>query len=73
MNLRRMFPSCSDLGLPDEMLWISIPLKSPFLGFRVIQTEYLPDFNLEDVFIVKNIFIMKNVTDFRKTVDVTGV
>ena len=25
-------------------------LTSPFLGFRVIQTEYWPDFNLETVF-----------------------
>ena len=48
-------------------------LRSPFLGFRVIQTGYWPDFNLESVFIMKNIFIMKKyVTDFRKTVE-TGV
>ena len=47
-------------------------LKAPFLGFRVIQTGYWPDFNLESVFIIENIFIMKNVTDFRKTVE-TGV
>ena len=44
-------------------------LKSPFLGFRVIQMGYWPDFNLESVFIFKNIFNMKNVTDFRKTVE----
>ena len=43
-------------------------LKSPFLGFRVIQTGYWPDFILQSVFIIKNIFIMKNVIDFRKTV-----
>ena len=30
-------------------------LKSPFLGFRVIQMGYWPDFNLESVFIFKNI------------------
>ena len=47
-------------------------LKSPFLGFRVIQMGYWPDFNLESVFIFKNIFNMKSVTDFRKTVE-TGV
>ena len=47
-------------------------LKSPFLGFRVIQMGYWPDFNLENVFIFKNIFNMKNVTDFCKTVE-TGV
>ena len=44
-------------------------LKSPFLGFRVIQMGYWPDFNLESVFIFKNIFNMKNVADFRKTVE----
>ena len=47
-------------------------LKSPFLGFRVIQMGYWPDFNLESVLIVKNIFNMKSVTDFRKTME-TGV
>ena len=47
-------------------------LESPFLGFRVIQMEYRPDFNLESIFIFKNIFNMKNVTYFRKTVE-TGV
>ena len=47
-------------------------LKSPFLGFRVIQMGYWPDFNLESVFIFKNIFNMKSVTDFGKTVE-TGV
>ena len=47
-------------------------LKSPFLGFRVIQMGYWPDFNLESVFIFKNIFNMESVTDFRKTVE-TGV
>ena len=47
-------------------------LKSPSLGFRVIQMGYWPDFNLESVFIFKDIFNMKNVTDFRKTVE-TGV
>ena len=47
-------------------------LKSPFLGFIVIQKGYWPDSNLESVFIIKNIFVMKNVTDFRKTVE-TGV
>ena len=47
-------------------------LKSPFLGFRVIQAGCWPDFNLESVFIIKNIFNMKNVTDFRKAVE-TGV
>ena len=46
--------------------------KSPFLGFRVIQLGYWPDFNLESVFIFKNIFDIKNVPDFRKTVE-TGV
>ena len=30
-------------------------LKSPFLGFQVIQTECWPDGNLESVFIIKNI------------------
>ena len=30
-------------------------LKSPFLGFLVIQTECWPDGNLESVFIIKNI------------------
>ena len=47
-------------------------LKSPFVGFRVIQMGYRPDFNLESVFIFKNIFDIKNVPDFRKTVE-TGV
>ena len=47
-------------------------LKSPFLGFIVIQKGYWPDSNLESVFIIKNIFVTKNVTDFRKTVE-TGV
>ena len=47
-------------------------LKSPSLGFRVIQMGYWPDFNLESVFDFKDIFNMKNVTDFRKTVE-TGV
>ena len=42
-------------------------LKSPFLGFIVIQKGYWPDSNLESVFIIKNIFVMKDVTDFRKT------
>ena len=46
--------------------------KSPFLGFRVIQLGYWPDFNLESVFIFKNIFNMKSVIDFRKMVE-TGV
>ena len=30
-------------------------LKSPFLGFQVIQTECWPDGDLESVFIIKNI------------------
>ena len=47
-------------------------LKSPSLGFRVIQMGYWPDFNLESVFDFKDIFNMKNVTDFRETVE-TGV
>ena len=44
-------------------------LKSPSLGFRVIQMGYWPDFNLETIFIIKNIFIMENLTDLRKTVE----
>ena len=47
-------------------------LKSPFLGFRVIQTGYWPDVNLESVLTIKDIFIMKNVTNFRKKGE-TGV
>ena len=47
-------------------------LKSLFLGFRVIQTGYWPDFNLESVLTIKNIFIMKNETNFRKNGE-TGV
>ena len=34
-------------------------LKSPFVGFQVIQTKYWPDGNLESLFIFKNILIMK--------------
>ena len=34
-------------------------LKSPFLGFQVIQTKYWPDGKLESLFIIKNILIMK--------------
>ena len=47
-------------------------LKSPFLGFQVIQTGYWPELNLESVFIIKSIFTMKYLTDFRKKVE-TGV
>ena len=49
-------------------------LKSPFLGFWVLETGYWPDYNLESFFfhIIKNIFYLKNPADFRKTVE-TGV
>ena len=57
-------------GLASPRNYLDIySLKSPFLGFRVIQIVYWPDFNLESVFIFKNIFNMKNVADFRKTVE----
>ena len=65
------FSGVRGLALPRNYLDF-YSLKSPFLGFRVIQVGYWPDFNLESVFIFKNIFNMKNVTDFRKTVK-TGV
>ena len=51
---------------PQGYFFYFYSLKSPFLGFRVIQTGYWPDFILQSVFIIKNIFIMKNVIDFRK-------
>ena len=58
-------------------------LKSPFLGFRIIQTGYWPiPFTLGEAlqlgkslfiylfyFFIKNIYAMKNLTDFRKTVE----
>ena len=34
-------------------------LKSPFLGFQVIQRGYWRDGNLKSLFIIKNILIMK--------------
>ena len=52
-------------GLPQEIIWIFIPLSPLSESFR-------QDFNLKVFFIIKNIFIMKNVTDFRKMVE-TGV
>ena len=58
------FSGVRGLALPRNYLDF-YSLKSPFLGFRVIQVGYWPDFNLESV-------NMKNVTDFRKTVK-TGV
>ena len=36
--------------LSQESFWIFNSLKSPFLGFRVIQKVYWPDLNLECVF-----------------------
>ena len=44
-------------------------LKSPFQGFRVIQTGFQLG---KCFFIIKNIFIMKNLTGFHKKVE-TGV
>ena len=41
--------------LPQEKKLDFYYLKSPFLGFQVIQTECWPDGNLESVFIIKNI------------------
>ena len=46
--------------LPQEFFWFSFDsLKSPFLGLRVIQTGYWPDFNLESVFMIKMYLIRK--------------
>ena len=63
--------------LPQDIFFDFNSLKSPFLGFRLIQTGNCPnhfrDFNLEFTFIKKYVlFIMKNLTDFRKMVE-TGM
>ena len=70
LNKRQMLklPAGYSAGSPRIFFFYFNSLKSPFLGFRVIQTGYWPDFILQSVFIIKNIFIMKNVIDFRKTV-----
>ena len=70
LNKRQMLklPAGYSAGSPRIFFFYFYSLKSPFLGFRVIQTGYWPDFILQSVFIIKNIFIMKNVIDFRKTV-----
>ena len=47
---RRKLLAGSGGRLPQERFWIFNSLTSPFLGFRVIQTGYWPDFNLESVF-----------------------
>ena len=60
------------VGSPRKIFFGFLLLKSPFLGFRVIQTGYWPDVNLESVLTIKDIFIMKNVTNFRKKEE-TGV
>ena len=44
-------------GPPQGTFLEFLPSKSPFLGFRVIQTRYWPVFNLESVFIIKNILL----------------
>ena len=57
-KLRNLFQCNVKLSARKDSLVVGSPrkrfdfnsLKSPFLGFRVIQTEYWPDFNLESVF-----------------------
>ena len=47
------------------MFWIFLKsFKSPFLGFRFIQTGYWPDFNLESVFFY---FCYKKYISFEKS------
>ena len=60
----------SPLGL-GKFLDFNSP-QSPFLGFRVIQTGYWPDFSLESFIFIKIYLFIKNLADFRKTVE-TGV
>ena len=45
------------MGSPQGTSLEFLLLKSPVLGFRVIQTRYCLDFNLETVFIIKNIWL----------------
>ena len=71
-NYRLSYLQVKEHGSPKKLFGKFYSFKPPFLGFRVIQLGYWPDFNLESVFIFKNIFNMKSLTDFGKTVE-TGV
>ena len=44
-------------GSPRKGFLGFLLLKSPFLGFQVIQTGYWPDFNIECVLIIKNVLL----------------
>ena len=54
---RRKLPVGSRGMHPGEMFLDFYSLRSPFLGFSVIQSGYWPDFNLESFFLEKFIHL----------------